>query len=85
MNVEVLAWGPSEALARVDGVRVRIRRYRAAVVWLCADCGSSRNAPGCGHALALAETPAEATQYVNGPRFGDRCASSSSPEKRERS
>lgn len=72
MKVEVISWGPSEALALVDCIRVRVRRYRTCVVWLCAEHGSTRNAPGCSHTLALAGTPAEATQYVDGPSTEDR-------------
>lgn len=72
MNVEVLSWGPSEALALVDGTRVRVRRYKAAVVWICAEHGTSRNAPGCPHTAALADTPADPDTFTPGPTVGDK-------------
>lgn len=61
MTVNVLGWSHASAVALVDGVRVRVRRKRDAVWWMCDDCGRAR-APHCPHTDALAVTPADPTK-----------------------
>lgn len=74
MNVVVKAWNNKEALAIVDGTRVRVRRLMArpdprepaefvAVRWTCQEHGPFINDPGgCPHIAAFAATtpPAQA-------------------------
>lgn len=56
-EVEVKAWNQREALAVVDGVRVRVERRVRTVRWRCQACGPQVNRPTCRHTLALASTP----------------------------
>ncbi len=58
MNVDLRAWNQREALAIVDGVRVRVNRLAGRRIrWRCYDCGDQINAPTCPHALAFAAHP----------------------------
>lgn len=64
MNVVVKAWNPREALAIVDGTKVRVDKTPTRVRWRCDRCGYQLNHPTCPHALAFAATPIP-TEPVN--------------------
>lgn len=81
-TVIVVSWSRAGALARVDGVRVRVRRYRSAVRRLCAACGTQLNFPRCPHAVALARTSADPALFIDGPTYGDRRPPTSTTNKK---
>lgn len=56
-QLRVIGWDSTNALAVVDGVRVRIRRSRRAVRWMCDEHGTAP-APHCPHTTILADSPA---------------------------
>jgi hypothetical protein len=60
VNVALIGWSDVDAVARVDGIRVRIRRNAKAVRWLCDRHGEGINNPNhCEHTAALAAAPAD--------------------------
>lgn len=64
MTVDLLVWTDTDALALVDGARVRIRRGPSGVRWCCSSCGESLDQPDhCPHTAALAASPAHHDKY----------------------
>lgn len=63
MTVRVLAWNHLEALAIVDGTRVRIRRIPGRRArWICQWCGRGSESH-CVHTRALASTTPPPDRY----------------------
>lgn len=70
-GVQVIAWGASECLAIVRGVRVRLRRYSRCDRWLCDECGVFEGVPGCTHIRDVQRAPLPAGRYRPGPPNAD--------------
>lgn len=57
LPVHVIGVNPNDAVAAVDGVRVRVRRNLTTVRWMCDQHGTGENPDHCEHTAALARTP----------------------------
>lgn len=66
-EVAVKGWNDRSAVAIVNGTRVRVRRLRHTIRWIC-DAHGTDDRPHCVHLDALAAAPADPNRKTRNVR-----------------